>query len=284
MNGVAHRRNSHSYMVPTFLTAEVALAAQEGEIARVCKWLNEGGPIDARDVFQCSLLHLASASGQVYVVRELLRRGASLNERSPDAHFTMGKTALHRACEEGHTQVVELLVAAGADTQMACTATGPAQKQAKLGCRSQAPMQCSVSSESKSARDLCKDNAVRLALEQPAWSPGCHHMWPARFKAVVQLLLFLFTSRKRNNKENEGVTQYCPFSTFSLSRRISKSSTKASNASEKDTSALHLDWDTLQQIISRLAYPVSQWCDCPSTPKMDAAAGKGTCARRKRRP
>lgn len=151
----------------------------------------------------------------------------------------------------------------------------------------------------------------RLALEQPAWSPGCHHMWPARFKvptcgckallppttlmfmttqqmsvmqAVVQLLLFLFTSRKRNNKENEGVTQYCPFSTFSLSRRISKSSTKASNASEKDTSALHLDWDTLQQIISRLAYPVSQWCDCPSTPKMDAAAGKGTCARRKRRP
>lgn len=76
-----------------------------------------------------------------------------LQERSPDAHFTMGKTALHRACEEvcllapgvkagafkqqnhtnlqGHTQVVELLVAAGADTQMACTATGPAQKQVR---------------------------------------------------------------------------------------------------------------------------------------------------------
>ena len=68
-------------MVPTFLTAEVALAAQEGNLAQVCKWLNEGGPIDARDVFQCSLLHLASASGQVSVVRELLRRGASLDVR-----------------------------------------------------------------------------------------------------------------------------------------------------------------------------------------------------------
>lgn len=68
-------------MVPTFLTSEVALAAQEGELARVCKWLNEGGPIDARDVFQCSLLHLASASGQLCVVRELLKRGASLNVR-----------------------------------------------------------------------------------------------------------------------------------------------------------------------------------------------------------
>ncbi|KAL3134218.1 Ankyrin repeat domain-containing protein 39 [Trebouxia sp. C0009 RCD-2024] len=182
MNGVAYRRNSHSCMVPTFLTSEVALAAQQGGIARVCKWLNEGGPIDARDVFQCSLLHLASASGQVSIVRELLRRGASLNERSPDTHFILGKTAMHRACEEGHIQVVELLVAAGANTQMACTATVPAQKQAKWGRRSQAPMWCWVSTESKSASDLCKDNAVRLALEQPAWSPGCHHMWPARFK------------------------------------------------------------------------------------------------------
>ena len=69
-------------MVPTFLTTEVALAAQQDYgLAQVCKWLNEGGPIDARDVFQCSLLHLASASGQVSVVRELLRRGASLNVR-----------------------------------------------------------------------------------------------------------------------------------------------------------------------------------------------------------
>ena len=69
----------YSCMVPTFVTAEVAWAAQNGEVARVCKWLNEGGPIDARDVFQCSLLHMAAAAGQLIVVQELLRRGASLN-------------------------------------------------------------------------------------------------------------------------------------------------------------------------------------------------------------
>ena len=98
-------------------------------------------------------------------------------------------------------------------------------------------------------------------------------------QAVVQLLLFLFTSQKRSNKENEGVTQYCPFSPFSLSRRSSKSSTKANTASGKITSALHLDWDTLQEVISRLAYPVSQWCDFPA-----AGVARGTYGRRKRRP
>ena len=76
-NNMSHRR--YSCMVPTFVTAEVAWAAQNGEPARVCKWLNEGGPIDARDVFQCSLLHMAAAAGHLIVVQELIRRGASLN-------------------------------------------------------------------------------------------------------------------------------------------------------------------------------------------------------------
>lgn len=76
------RRTMESHMVPTFLTAEVAQAAQGGQLARICKWLNEGGPINARDVFQCSLLHLAAGSGQVVVVQELIRRGADLDVRT----------------------------------------------------------------------------------------------------------------------------------------------------------------------------------------------------------
>lgn len=66
-------------MVPTFLTAEVAQAAETGQVARINKWLNEGGPVNARDVFQCSLLHLAAGAGQKAVVRELIRRGADLD-------------------------------------------------------------------------------------------------------------------------------------------------------------------------------------------------------------
>lgn len=81
MNDDLRRRSMESQLVPTFLTAEVAQAAQNGQVARVCKWLNEGGPIEARDVFQCSLLHLAAGAGQVLVVQELVRRGADLNVR-----------------------------------------------------------------------------------------------------------------------------------------------------------------------------------------------------------
>lgn len=66
-------------MVPTFLTVEVAQAAQDGQVARISKWLNEGGPVNARDVFQCSLLHLAAGAGQMAVVRELIKRGANLD-------------------------------------------------------------------------------------------------------------------------------------------------------------------------------------------------------------
>ena len=99
-----------------------------------------------------------------------------------------------------------------------------------------------------------------------------------QLQAVVQLLLFLFTSHKRSNKENdETVTQYCPFSSFSLSRRTSKSSTKSADSS---SSSLHLDWDTLQEVISRLAYPVSQWADGT---RDVAAKDKGSHTRRKRR-
>lgn len=99
---------------------------------------------------------------------------------------------------------------------------------------------------------------------------------------MVQLLLFLLTSHKRNNKENESVTQYCPFSSFSLSRRTSKATVKAIESAQ-NSSSLHLDWDTLQQVICRLAYPVSQWYDSPQ--EIDAvAAEKGSHTRRKRRP
>lgn len=66
-------------MVPTFLTVEVAQAAESGQVARITKWLNEGGPVNARDVCRCSLLHLAAGAGQEAVIRELIRRGADLD-------------------------------------------------------------------------------------------------------------------------------------------------------------------------------------------------------------
>lgn len=98
-------------------------------------------------------------------------------------------------------QVVELLIAAGADTQITCIASSPVQKQvgtlflsfrpltkcqhlanrahiphrmqARLVRRSQASscqdtMQCSSTTELKCARDLCKDNTVRYSNHKQA--------------------------------------------------------------------------------------------------------------------
>lgn len=104
---------------------------------------------------------------------------------------------------------------------------------------------------------------------------------PVTLQAVVQLLLFLLTSQKRSNKENESVTQYCPFSSFSLSRRTSKATVKAIEAAQ-GCSGLHLDWDTLQEVISRLAYPVSQWSDPPKEVAAQAADRSSHTPRKRR--
>ncbi len=56
-----------------------------------------------------TLLSEAAAKGNVDVVEEALRRGASVASVS-----TFGATPLHRACFHGHERVIRILVAAGA--------------------------------------------------------------------------------------------------------------------------------------------------------------------------
>ena len=53
---------------------------------------------------------MASYYGQVKVVKYLLKSGAQV-----DAVSRRGRTPLHDACKRGHSQVLELLVEAGAD-------------------------------------------------------------------------------------------------------------------------------------------------------------------------
>ena len=79
-------------------------------------------------------------------------------------------------------------------------------------------------------------------------------------------------SHKQNNKENEHVTQYCPLSSFSLSRRSGKAN---AGSAEAQSNSLQLDWDTLQEVISRLAYPISQWSDDTAS---TVAAGQAKAA------
>ncbi|ELT90931.1 hypothetical protein CAPTEDRAFT_76145, partial [Capitella teleta] len=55
-------------------------------------------------------LHLAAMAGKLKMVQSLLGCGASIHKRT-----SLGDTALHEACFEGHTEVVKHLREQGAD-------------------------------------------------------------------------------------------------------------------------------------------------------------------------
>eukprot|EP00964_Phaeocystis_antarctica_P004346 scaffold2360_cov62-Phaeocystis_antarctica.AAC.3 len=98
---------------PAALPLEILKSAGQGELQRVVKWLRKRGPVNAL----CSaitsngqsttfgLLHGAATNGQLEVVRELLKRGASVD--LPSSH---GDTALMGAAQNGHLSIMLLLL------------------------------------------------------------------------------------------------------------------------------------------------------------------------------
>ena len=201
---------------------------------RICFWASVccSRASETRSKFGCAptaatWVDLSLLSHHVFAV-QVADRMIFSQERIRNAHSLMGKTALHRACEE-----VRLLLsidksaavsksptkptatgfagpcsssrtpdccwcrhATALHSKFACTQTGwyfvfmactplvscsylagrahiSCKMQAGLGRRSQAslchePVQCSVTTELKAARDLCKDDAVRYNLYMQA--------------------------------------------------------------------------------------------------------------------
>ena len=98
---------------PAALPIGILKSAGRGELQRVVKWLRKGGPVNAL----CSaitsngqsttfgLLHAAATNGQLEVVRELLKRGASV-----DLPTDRGGTALMAAAYHGHLSTLLLLL------------------------------------------------------------------------------------------------------------------------------------------------------------------------------
>ena len=82
---------------PASLPKEIHRSAERGELQKVVKWLRKGGAVDAlgsattRDgrPTTATLLHAAAANDQLEMVRELLKRGASV-----DLQSSLGCTAL----------------------------------------------------------------------------------------------------------------------------------------------------------------------------------------------
>ena len=106
---------------PAPLPIEIHRSAQRGELQKVVKWLRKGGPVGALCPTTTSggwataetLLHAAAGYDQLEMVRELLKRGASI-----DLLSGLGVTALMGAAGGGHLSIVCFLLQHSADPDL----------------------------------------------------------------------------------------------------------------------------------------------------------------------
>ena len=98
---------------PASLPKEIQRSAERGELQKVVKWLRKGGAVGAiwpitthgGRATTSTLLHVAAGYGHLAMVRELLKRGASV-----DLPNSLGGTALMGAAFIGHHPIVLLLL------------------------------------------------------------------------------------------------------------------------------------------------------------------------------
>jgi len=106
---------------PTSAVAEIrdealSWAARADAVSAIDALHGLGADLDA-NVYQGTPLTWAATRGRVRAVRRLLSLGASVNRRGTfgGPQHGVGTTALHHAAESGHLEVIEVLLAAGAD-------------------------------------------------------------------------------------------------------------------------------------------------------------------------
>ena len=91
--------------------APIHLAAQLGNLNRVRALLNQGVPVNTRNLNRnwagWTPLHYAAKNGHLNIVKELIRRGAHVNART-----RTGRTPLHFAL---NPRIIHALIKAGAN-------------------------------------------------------------------------------------------------------------------------------------------------------------------------
>jgi len=122
MEAQREARMSASGRLPT----DIYGAAARGELQKVDKWLREGGHVDAlcKDELQgrtlsVGMLHVAATAGHLEVVKELLKRRATID--LPDH---LGCTPLIGAAQSGHQATLDLLLKHSADPDLQCNDGG----------------------------------------------------------------------------------------------------------------------------------------------------------------
>jgi ankyrin repeat protein len=86
-------------------------AAKEGNIESVKQYLDAGGDVDAKDKYEWTALRWAAAGGQNEIVELLIAKGADVNAKD----YRVRRTPLHSAAAHGHKEVAKLLIINGAD-------------------------------------------------------------------------------------------------------------------------------------------------------------------------
>jgi ankyrin repeat protein len=99
------KKAAKSSAAPTPDEEKLELAAQDGELPKVEKFLKAGVTILP------GALVLAAQNGHIEVVNALLEAGAKVDKRET---FPIKRTALEAAVAHGHIAIVKVLIAAGA--------------------------------------------------------------------------------------------------------------------------------------------------------------------------
>ena len=127
--------------------------AAQGDVARVRELLGRGASVDQRDSGGRTTLYHGSHGGHVSVVRELLDRGAGVDACAHD-----GWSPLLVAAARGHTAVVEELLAHGADANV------------RDGDGGTPLMHAAIYGQTDAARALLRAGADVNAQDHDGWS------------------------------------------------------------------------------------------------------------------
>jgi ankyrin repeat protein len=102
---------------PAEVRDEALSWAARSDAVAALSWLCARGASVDSNVYQGTALVWAATKGRVRAVRRLLELGAGVNVRGTfgGPQHGVGTTALHHAAESGHLEVIEVLLAAGAD-------------------------------------------------------------------------------------------------------------------------------------------------------------------------
>jgi ankyrin repeat protein len=102
---------------PAQVRDEALSWAARSDAVGAIAWLHEHGAAVDANVYRGTALTWAAARGRARAVRLLLALGAGVDVRGTfgGPQHGVGTTALHHAAEGGHLEVIEVLLAAGAD-------------------------------------------------------------------------------------------------------------------------------------------------------------------------